>query len=222
MGKPHETTNTRGACYANKWAETAVSNELAIIADMPQSNINRPAHPFYVSLLKIASIAKGGYLPEHEALNAIKKTCAPMTWIPQREIDYQWSRAYSKSEPRHPDDHQNMLPKETAVSECLWKYDIANDCVELIREVPARTVAKAEQLANVFSHMLETGEIDITGLTVIGSEICPNGVTVKIQFASYSQALADCVFIACSRLNGFIWSEKRNGFFSIYLPTVNP
>ena len=219
VGATMSTASTKNASWANK----AIDNELSIIADMPQGNINKPAHPFFVSMLKIASIVKGGYVPQYEALNGIKKTCAPLTWIPQKEIDYQWQRAYDKAQPRHPKE-QNSLPEEreekTAVPERLYEYDLAEGRFIFLREVSAAVVGKAEQLADALNDLLETGELpDIPNLIIRNTETDPNGVSLSLQFPRYSQALADCVFIACSRLKGFIWRDFKTGVFTIWLRT---
>jgi hypothetical protein len=84
------------------WAETAVSSELATIAEQAPHNICKPGSPFFVSLLKVASIVKGNHMSSVLVLAAIKRTCAPLTWVPQRQIDYQWKRAYAVAEPRFP------------------------------------------------------------------------------------------------------------------------
>lgn len=208
--KPRETTKARGACYAtsdlDKWAAAAIDAELGEIATLTQHNINKPGSPFFVSLLKLASVVKGSHVSEFETLTAVKRTCCKHEWIPQREIDYQWQRAYKTAVPRHP--------------EVICQYDIKNGRFHSPRPLPETTINKAEQLAAAILELLETGEVpSLENVKIQRNETDTNGMTLTVSFACYSPALADCVQTACSRLRGFVWSDYQTGTFRIWVRT---
>lgn len=205
-----ETTSARGACSADsdldKWAAAAIDAELGEIATLTQHNINKPGSPFFVSLLKIASVVKGSHASEYETLTAVKRTCSKHEWIPQREIEYQWQRAYKTAVPRHP--------------EVICNYDIKNGRFHSARVLPETTIKKAEQLAAAIGQLLETGELPaLPNVTIQHNETDANGMTLTVSFARYSPALADCVQTACSRLRGFVWSDYATGTFRIWVRT---
>lgn len=209
--KPRETPPPRGACSAppknEKWARSAVEQELNELATMPAHNINKPGSPFFVSLLKLASIVKGSHLSQVEVKTAVSRTCCVHPWIPQREIGYQWDRAYETAVSRE--------PKET-----ICKFDIENGRLHSARQLTDSTIEKAEQLAAALSTMLETGEKpNLENVNVDFLEQDPNGITVNLIFLKWSQSLADCVQTAVSRLDSFIWSDYNNGIFKIWLRT---
>lgn len=212
LNHPRETASARGACSADsdlqKWAAAAIDSELGEISILTQHNINKPGSPFFVSLLKLASIVKGSHTSEFETLTAVKRTCSKHEWILQREIDYQWQRAYKTAVPRHP--------------EIICNYDIKNGRYHSARLLSENTISKAEQLATAIRELLETGEVPaLDNVSIRCVDTDKNGMTLTVSFARYSPSLADCVQVACSRLRGFVWSDYQTGVFSIWVRTTN-
>lgn len=190
----------------NRWAAAAIGQELGELATLTQHNVNKPGSPFWLHLLKIASIVKGSHISQAETLTAVKRVCSKHEWIPQREIDYQWARAFKTAVARRP--------------EIIYQYDLKNGRIHSLREVPASTVSKAEQLAAAISKLLETGEVpELQNVIIQQIDSDANGITLNIQFARYSPALADCVQICCGRLNGFVWEDCKTGIFRIWVRT---
>jgi hypothetical protein len=208
---------------AELWAETAVTNELTTLARLPKQNINKPGSPFYVCLLKIASIVKGGYLREYEALNGIKRSCAALTWIPQDEIDYQWRRAYQRAKPRHPKE-QNRLPtpiKQTQYQ--ITEHDLVTGKTRVVCDVHPKTAVKAAELAELISEYAETGEIPKRrNLTVFPIDVAEKAV-IGLQFPRYTIGLRYMVILAASHfLHGGLWEDHKNGRLDIVIPLKNP
>lgn len=91
------------------WAETAVSRELAVIAKLPAgTKLTKPGNAFYIALLKIASVAKGSgrrHLRPSDLHERIEAHCPKDVRYKlssrEREIAYQWGRAYTQAEPRY-------------------------------------------------------------------------------------------------------------------------
>lgn len=207
-----------------QWADTAIDGELCAIATMPEgTNINKPGSLLFISLLKIASIVKGGYIPEHEALNSIKRSCAAFTWIPQKEIDYQWKRAYQKSEPRHRNE-QNSTPttqhKQQEESRYqITQYDLVTGKTIVLCDVAPKTAVKAEELARMVSLFVRTGEIPQRS-NLAASVICmwPSKSEIKLKFSHYGNGLNHCVILACSLLQGGMATDYKNGQFDVIIP----
>lgn len=224
-------THIRGACSAKSsndldrlWADTAIDGELSAIATMPEgTNINKPGSLLFISLLKIASIVKGGYLPEHEALNSIKRSCAAFTWIPQKEIDYQWKRAYQKSEPRHRIE-QNSTPttqqKQLAPTRYqITQHDLVTGKTIVLCDVGEKTAVKSAELARMVSLFVKTGEIPQRS-NLAASVIClwPNKAEIKLKFSHYGNGLNNCVILACHFLQGGMSFDYKNGQFDVIIP----
>jgi hypothetical protein len=205
------------------WAETAVTNELSALANLPKQNINKPGSPFYVSLLKIASIVKGGYLQEYAALNGIKRACAALTWIPQKEIDYQWRRAYQRAEPRHPNE-QNSLPtpiKQTRYQ--ITEHDLVTGKTRVVCDIPPKTAVKAAELARLISTYAETGEVPKRrNLTVFPIDVAEKAI-IGLQFPRYTIGLRRMVILTATHfLHGGLWEDHKNGRFDIVISLKNP
>ena len=224
------TTTLRGACsapsfdHSRQWANTAIDNELTILAKMPEgTNINKPGNDIFVSLLKIASIVRGGHIPEHEAINGVKKSLCAFTWIPQKEIDYQWTRAMQRAKPRHP-SQQNRLPTaqpKTAVNPTyqITEYDINTGKTAVLRHVSAKTAVKARQMALQIKSYVNDGEIrQRSNLAISTVHLWREKVDLILTFPRWTQALSDCVIIACSMLKGSMSEDFKNGRFAVIIP----
>lgn len=84
-----------------KWFEVAISKELEAIQNLPVDlNIRKPSNPFWISMIKIASLCKGGASSSENLLIEIKRACKHMN-LQGKEIDYQWKRAYQHARPRN-------------------------------------------------------------------------------------------------------------------------
>lgn len=238
------TPQPRGACSApntsndqsRTWANYALDGELSILAKIPEgTNVNKPGNPIFVSMLKIASIVLGGYLPEHEAVNGVKKSLCTFTHIPQKEIDYQWQRAMQRAKPRHPKD-RNRLPPPTPVKKkrpkpiakpapeapkekpwIITEYDLNTCETRILRQVPSNLIPKARYLAGVISEFLETGEIARTlNFSISARFETVNGTLVRIRFHKYSPSLADCVFVAVAMAGCSLWyplADYKHGWW---------
>lgn len=233
---PKKTPTARGAGYApnldlnNMWAERAIDNELSEIHMMAKvENINKTGSGFSLSLLKIASIVKGSEITDLEALNSIKRACAAYTWIPQKEIDRQWKRAYQKARPRYP-NLQNRLPKPVQKKQCAdlrtektrWQireFDLTTYETKVLREVSPKIVAKSRQMASEIKSYVEDGEIR-QGSNLAISTVClwPRKVDLILSFSRCTLALRDCVMVACSMLKGSLSEDFKNGRFSVIIP----
>lgn len=89
-----------GADLDRAWAEKAVEEELKQLRNLPEENINKPGSTFSISLLKLASVVKGGgrrYFTGDELLAQVVASCPQFK---EKEIRRQWQRAYNKAEPR--------------------------------------------------------------------------------------------------------------------------
>lgn len=85
-----------------RWFQTALEQELHTIGDLPIStNIRKPNNPFWQSLFRIAGIAKAGYISREEALAKIQ-TAAQHLNEREKDITYQWQRAYQRAPARYP------------------------------------------------------------------------------------------------------------------------
>lgn len=203
-----------------QWADTAMDGELCAIATMPEgTNINKPGSLLFISLLKIASIVKGGYIPEHEALNSIKRSCAAFTWIPQKEIDYQWKRAYQKSEPRHRNEQNSTptVPQKTMYQ--ITQYDLVTGKTIVLCDVAPKTAVKSAELARMVSLFVKTGEIPQRS-NLAASAICmwPDKAEIKLKFSHYGKGLNHCVILACHFLQGAMSIDYKNGQFDVIIP----
>lgn len=224
------TSTLRGACSApsfdnsRQWADAAIDNELNILEKMPEgTNINKPGNDIFVSLLKIASVVRGGHVPEHEALNSVKKSLCAFTWIPQKEIDYQWGRAMQRAKPRYP-RQQNRLPAaqpKTAVqpSYQITEYDINTGKTAVLRHVSTKTAVKARELVLQIKSYVEDGEIrQGSNLAISTVHLWREKVDLILTFPRWTQALSDCVIIACSMLKGSMSEDFHNGRFAVIVP----
>lgn len=202
------------------WANTAIDNELSALAKMPEgTNINKPGSLLYVSLLKIASIVKGGYVPEHDALDGVKKSLCAFTWIPQKEIDYQWERAYRKAGPRHPTE-QNRLPtakKKKTVAGYIQTYDTKTGKTGK-RPFTPQIASKAAEMAGQIRAYVSHGEIKKSNMMIETVCMWPKKVDLILRFPRYTAALHDCVIVACGLLNGGLSDAQRNGRFEVIIP----
>ena len=202
-----------------QWADTAMDGELSAIATMPDgTNINKPGSLLFISLLKIASIVKGGYIPDHEALNSIKRSCAAFTWIPQKEIDYQWKRAYQKSEPRHRGPSSTPSATQKTAYQ-ITQHDLVTGKTIVLCDVGEKTAVKAEELARMVSLFVKTGAIPHRS-DLAASVICvwPDKADIKLKFSRYGNGLNHCVILACSFLQGAMATDYKNGQFDVIIP----
>ena len=211
---------------AEAWANAALDNELQAIREMPTHNVNKPGSPFFVSLLKIASIVRAGYVPRHVAETAVRGACSLHDWIPPKEIEYQWRRALKRARPRHPaparahNQKPSRLPKvETAVYHIV-EIDLVNGHQRVVRHIGAAVAGKAEELARMLRDYLGTGELPEAAVTLTKLEGAPGGVLLRLSFRSYSQRLADCVLIACKLVGGTIMRDLKTGVFDVWLKTA--
>ena len=208
------------------WANSAIDSELSTLAKMPEgTNVNKPGNPIFVSMLKIASIVRGGYVPEHEALNSVKKSLCTFAHIPQEEIDYQWKRVMRIAKPRHPKE-QNRLPKQTrkTVTETQWQireYDLTTYKMRVLREVSPKTAVKARDMAEQIKTYVLYGEIaKKSNMTIYTVNIWhgTGKVDLLLTFPRYTLALADCVTVACAMLHGGMSDDFENGKFDVIIP----
>ena len=206
------------------WADKAIDNELSTLAKMPDgTNINKPGNSIFISMLKIASIVRGGYVPEHEALNCVKKSLCTFTFahIPPKEIDYQWQRAMQRAKPRHPKE-QNRLPKtEKTTRYQITEHDLRTGKTKVLREVPPKTVVKAREMAAQIKTYVLHGEIaKKSKMTVYTVNIWHDSqkVDLLLTFPRYTLALADCVSVACGMLHGSMSDDFKNGKFDVIIP----
>lgn len=213
---------------AEAWSNAALDNELQAIREMPTHNVNKPGSPFFVHLLKIASIVRAGYVPRHEAETAVRGACSAHNWIPKKEIGYQWQRALKRARPRHPKPQSRLpheiaaaksKPEETAVYHVV-DVDLVNGRQRVVRHVGADVAGKADELAGMLRDYLETGELPETAVTLTKLEDAPGGVLLRLSFRSYSQRLADCVLIACKLVGGTIMHDLKTGVFDVWLKTA--
>ncbi len=80
-----------------KWFQTAMEQELDAIAGMPTDlNIYKPNNPFWQSIFRIGGIVKAGYITKDEAFDKILFACRHLT-LKEKEIEYQWNRAYKRA-----------------------------------------------------------------------------------------------------------------------------
>ncbi len=85
-----------------RWFQAALAKELQAIEDLPIStNIRKPNNPFWRSLYRIAGIAKTGYINREEALSKIQ-AAAQHLHEREKDITYQWNRAYQRAPARYP------------------------------------------------------------------------------------------------------------------------
>jgi hypothetical protein len=85
-----------------RWFQTALEQELRLIEGLPMStNIRKPNNPFWQSLFRIAGIAKTGYIGQEEVLLKIQAAARHLQER-DKEIAYQWNRAYQRALARYP------------------------------------------------------------------------------------------------------------------------
>lgn len=85
-----------------RWAETALTQELAAIGELESDlNIRQRNSPYWQSLFRIAGLVNAGHMSADEALMQIKFACRHMT-LRGKDIDYQWGRALRRAKPRWP------------------------------------------------------------------------------------------------------------------------
>lgn len=87
------------------WAEAAINHELDNLSRIGDETIQKPGSQFSISLLKLASIIKGGgreYITADELIRKIQQAVATRPDITEKEIRRQWKRAHAKAEPRLP------------------------------------------------------------------------------------------------------------------------
>lgn len=90
-----------------KWAETAVSRELELIAKCAEENAHKPNSEWWKSVFRIASVLKGSgksHIPPSRIRAALHRyTPAWVHFKPSRErgIDYLFGRAMNKASPRY-------------------------------------------------------------------------------------------------------------------------
>ena len=100
------------------WAQTAIQNELNTLANLPEERVQKPGSVFSVSLLKIASVAKGAKLAPSDILNQIQAVVAPHSFIGPNvaaETERQWKNAWNHAIPRYP-NNGNATPAPAATS----------------------------------------------------------------------------------------------------------
>lgn len=208
------------------WADRAIDSELSTLAKMPDgTNVNKPGNPIFVSMLKIASIVRGGYVPEHEALNSVKKALCTFAHIPQKEIDYQWKRVMRIAKPRHPNE-QNRLPKQTKKTDTgprwqITEYDLTTYKMRVLRELSPKTAVKARDMAEQIKAYVLHGEISKKSNMTIHMVNIWHGtgkVDLILTFPRYTLALADCVAVACAMLHGGMSDDFKNGKFDVIIP----
>jgi len=208
------------------WANTAIDSELSALENIPEgTNVNKPGNDIFVSMLKIASIVRGGHVPEHEALNGVKKSLCAFTWILQKEIDYQWGRAMDRAKPRHPKE-QNRLPtaKLKPANEPRYQiteYDLTTHEMRVLREVSPNLISKARRMAEQIRIYVLHGEIaKKSNLTIC--TVClwhkSGKVDLLLSFPRYTPALKNCVIVACGMLQGGMSNDHKNGQFDVIIP----
>lgn len=87
------------------WAETAIKEELTHLAQLPAESPQRPGSEFSTRLLKIASVAKGagkGIYSQEQLIPDIVTAVNGQHGLTEKEITRQWTRAWNKATPRHP------------------------------------------------------------------------------------------------------------------------
>ncbi|MCB8944363.1 MAG: hypothetical protein H6658_11490 [Ardenticatenaceae bacterium] len=85
-----------------RWFQTALAQELNLIEALPIStNIRKPNNPFWQSLFRIAGIAKTGYISREEALLKIQAAAKHLNER-DKDVAYQWNRAYQRAPARYP------------------------------------------------------------------------------------------------------------------------
>lgn len=219
-------THIRGACPAMsskekdaKWAETAIDNELSLLARLPDgTNINKPGNPIFISMLKIADMVVSGYVPDHEALNGVKKSLCTSTHIPQKEIDYQWSRAMKRAEPRHREPSRTPSATQKTAYQ-ITQHDLVTGKTIVLCDVGEKTAVKAQELAHMVSLFVKTGEIPHRA-NLAASVIClwPAKAEIELKFSHYGNGLNHCVILACSFLQGGMLTDYKNGVFDVVIP----
>jgi len=86
---------------SSEWSNTAITNELKNLANLPPEKVQTPGSQFSLALLKIASIVKGEGSNPDVMLAQIQRVCGSPS-LPNREIERQWKRAWAKASPRQP------------------------------------------------------------------------------------------------------------------------
>ena len=85
-----------------RWFQATLEQELHAIEELPISiNIRKPNNPFWQSLYRIAGIAKTGYISREEALAKIQIAAQHLDER-EKDIAYQWNRAYQRAPARYP------------------------------------------------------------------------------------------------------------------------
>lgn len=86
-----------------RWFEDALVQELKVMENLPFEKIEKPASPFFISLLKVASLVKGSeFLSADQVLNQVKFASRHLNLTAYR-ADYQWNRAMKMAKPRYPE-----------------------------------------------------------------------------------------------------------------------
>lgn len=84
-----------------RWGENAIARELKVMEALPLANTEKPASAFFICLLKLASLSKGGFISKENAIVQAKYACRHLN-LPAKVIDRQWERAYTMAQPREP------------------------------------------------------------------------------------------------------------------------
>ena len=85
-----------------RWFQSALEQELQVIRELPIStHIRKPNNPFWQSLYRIAGIAQTGYISREEALAKIQVAAQHLNER-EKDIAYQWNRAYQRAPARYP------------------------------------------------------------------------------------------------------------------------
>lgn len=83
------------------WSEHIYQEEIQRLRSLPpEHNINKPGCDFWYSIFALAGLVKGGYFPYRAVLNAVRLACSHVRRATEREIEYQFKRAYARCKPK--------------------------------------------------------------------------------------------------------------------------
>jgi hypothetical protein len=157
------------------WAIAAMDNELRHLSEMQPHKIGKPASSFYTHLLKIASVAKGDGMTHGQTLPIVKASCMNHLWLRDRDIEYQFKRAWSTAQPRSarpkaaavpvlPSLHEtpNLLEskaEQQAPRYVVKEYDLQAGSFRVLRHIDGETAVKAHKLITAIKNLISTGEL---------------------------------------------------------------
>lgn len=107
--KQHSHSSNLGSLRSSKvlyrrscWINAIMDRELSELRRLPVgTNINRPGCQFWKSIFSIAGLVRGRCVRYDVALANVKDACNHVNKASDKEVEYQFGRAFQRAKPKH-------------------------------------------------------------------------------------------------------------------------